>query len=841
MKHWKCTFEAQKGHPDYEAPNFELNKWVVVQSKFKGGARQLAEDALKIWDSVAPDKYRVPIIEQATDVEVQTYERRLTGALHNTEQTGGSLNGSEQATSENTLQLHVYDYPLCEPYSVYVGIYFDEQHEDYRCSTMMSNRLENRVIDGDLSYLSDIAYPNLVDALSIGLTEAITAIEQTHADLLGSDFKPSIQILKGYRTLSENQQADQYAYTLQIEASPEAEPPHDDDNPSNHEDRSDESCANPQQTNGVYQTTDHVNAERINAEPIQRTGINTEPEPSQPQTLEQKIFAAVEICINKNVNKVPCPTVEQCAQNLLALIDQFDVNRLDVNGLCRDISEQIKNPFVMVQSTVALNLVMKYLDYDANQPQSEPQQDPLEPLMQAIQDNASFPKVPNDFEQKVYQNLQDLAMVYALPIEELCQHILSMDDISELYEFGHCEELIGFYIQSQDKVSHVNGKANEKEAATSYQSPLSEHDEAVAALNKELEALEVGQTIYKDDLPSKVYHAAIGISSTNLKEELISSEYRHNLEVGEIERPDEHHFSFGNYIHTLLLQPELVDVEYCFERELPDGGYTTIESMKIVIQAHNEDTGDKVAVSGTKADLAARIRSFDPDAVFKHELDELWQKEKDTGLIPVSLDDKERGERIVKSAMNNPAIRNWYAVQSANTKCERSYFTKVKIDLDGPSIELVLKARLDKEIGAFIIDTKTIELWRDIKEEDAEGYLNREIEKRGYHLSAAHYLAVTGKTRFYWIFHNKLKGYEWEVIMEASEEHLMLGRFDREKALHSIAQSMLTGQYPPPVRQPLTPDGKPTPLMSRITRYGMKRLEDYHMAKEEEQGGYYHE
>ncbi|KIF45320.1 hypothetical protein [Vibrio owensii] len=105
---------------------------------------------------------------------------------------------------------------------------------------------------------------------------------------------------------------------------------------------------------------------------------------------------------------------------------------------------------------------------------------------------------------------------------------------------------------------------------------------------------------------------------------------------------------------------------------------------------------------------------------------------------------------------------------------------------------------MDKEIGAFIIDTKTIELWRDVKEEDAEAYLNREIEKRGYHLSAAHYLAVIGKTRFYWIFHNKLKGYEWEVIMEASEDYLILGKFYRNKALHSIAELILTGQYPPP-------------------------------------------
>lgn len=69
MKYWKCKFEAQKGHPDYNAVLFEREKIVVVQSKFKGEARELAEEALKIWDHAAPDKYRVPIIEQATDLE----------------------------------------------------------------------------------------------------------------------------------------------------------------------------------------------------------------------------------------------------------------------------------------------------------------------------------------------------------------------------------------------------------------------------------------------------------------------------------------------------------------------------------------------------------------------------------------------------------------------------------------------------------------------------------------------------------------------------------------------------------------------------------------------------
>ncbi len=93
-----------------------------------------------------------------------------------------------------------------------------------------------------------------------------------------------------------------------------------------------------------------------------------------------------------------------------------------------------------------------------------------------------------------------------------------------------------------------------------------EEEKQIAALNDELNALQVGQTIIKDGLPNWLYHRCIGYSSTNLKEELISSQYRHNLETGEIEREPKHCFIFGNFIHTLLLQPELITKEYALNK-----------------------------------------------------------------------------------------------------------------------------------------------------------------------------------------------------------------------------------------------------------------------------------
>ncbi len=259
--------------------------------------------------------------------------------------------------------------------------------------------------------------------------------------------------------------------------------------------------------------------------------------------------------------------------------------------------------------------------------------------------------------------------------------------------------------------------------------------------------------------------------------------------------------------------------------------------MKEAIRLYNEKTGDKVAVSGTKAELAARIREYINDkAVFKHELDEQWQAEVEQGKLPVSLEDAKRAQRIMRSMQTNPAIRNWYNIKRDGIICERSYFTKVLVDVDGQPVEMILKARLDKEIGQLIVDTKAIELRLDVKKEDALSYINKEIERRGYHLSAAHYLALTQKRSFFWIFHNKTLGCEWEIVIEAGNEHLQLGHFERNKALKSIARSMLTNQYLPSITQPLDVNNKPIPLVSELSYYARKRLDHFieqHIAQKE--------
>ncbi len=629
MKHWKCVFESQKGHPLYKQPDFEKFKEVVVSCKFKGKARELAEEELKLFDEQYFTKYRTPIIEQATDLEYQQYEVRklkLTGNQDSAKLQAAML---EPATC-NESEINVYEYPVCAPWAIRIGIVFDSEKYGYSCLiTDRSDSTANTDI-GNIENMISISFPTEDEALIAGLRQAANLME--HSEQLGRNQCSCIRMANGYCTLSPQERLERYVCTL-----------------------------------------------------------------------EQNVCT-----INNNVEK-------------------------EASLQARDGEVQFSDGYSIPDPAAVVDLRMDNSGSD------------IDKASQAIEH-----------------------------VVDEQQHLLDL-------------------------------------------------------LNQELNALEVGQVIIKDDLPNQLYHACIGISSTNLKEELISSQYRHNLETGEIERAKKHCFIFGNFIHSLLLQPHLVTKEYTFEPELPEDAFTSLDSMKAVIREWNENNpNETLPLGGTKSDLADRIRThIDKDAIFKHELDEQWQAEIDKGLLPVSLDDQKRAQRMIRSAFDNPAIRNWYKVKNAHTACERSYFTKTVINVFGQPVEMILKARLDKEIGASIIDTKTIEMRLDIKEEDAIGYINREIEKRGYHLSAAHYLAITGKQKFYWIFHNKTPGYEWEVVIEAGDDHLQLGHFERNKALKSIARSIAKKQYNPPIVQPLDANNNPLPLLSEITHYGFKRLERY--------------
>ncbi len=514
-----------------------------------------------------------------------------------------------------------------------------------------------------------------------------------------------------------------------------------------------------------------------------------------------------------------------------------------------------------------------------------------------------------EYNGKLYQYDQEVVWDYSWGIEEWMENECAFVLVTEEPKVEEKPKV------SEKRQQIIDDHNNLSEAENKIKLQIEE-------LNIRLNELELGEILILDDIPNEVYHGTIGYSSTNIKDELISSKWRHGLETGAIEQSRGKHFDFGNYVHSLLLQPHTIADEYSFEpvrsenclegikqlkeviemenanreplatndelksmidehnatlpsklgiptgaaeikeryHELPDEFKTLDESVKQTsasygkcIRAYNDtlptklkNTGKRDALldsikifdfdfveneinkkptlptSGTLKDLADRIRSFNPDYEFAHELQEQWEKEvEETGKIPVSQGDIEHAKNIVNSVLNNPAAKEFFGVDGDDVACERSYFW---ID---PATGLLLKARLDKEVGPVIIDLKTIEVRRDIKKKDLRAYLFNEIIKRGYHISAKHYLNGTAKQVFVWVFVNKVKGYEFEAVIQATPEHLELGQYLLDDGLYSIQESTTSGVYPGPIEHPVDEEGFVMPIQARLTVSARKQLQYY--------------
>lgn len=91
-----------------------------------------------------------------------------------------------------------------------------------------------------------------------------------------------------------------------------------------------------------------------------------------------------------------------------------------------------------------------------------------------------------------------------------------------------------------------------------------------------------------EGLPNEVYHAANGISSTQVKDARVSLMYfeaRHVSKTIIKERTPV--LDMGNLVHALALQPDELDKEFSVEPVIPEGAFTTAATLRAFIDAHN--------------------------------------------------------------------------------------------------------------------------------------------------------------------------------------------------------------------------------------------------------------
>lgn len=89
-------------------------------------------------------------------------------------------------------------------------------------------------------------------------------------------------------------------------------------------------------------------------------------------------------------------------------------------------------------------------------------------------------------------------------------------------------------------------------------------------------------------IPNEVYHAANGVSSTQVKDARISLMYFNGRHVARtIPREETRALQFGNFLHALSLEPEKFGEEFVVFPGLPEGAIVTTAEMKKIIEEFN--------------------------------------------------------------------------------------------------------------------------------------------------------------------------------------------------------------------------------------------------------------
>ncbi|AXF64884.1 RecE family exodeoxyribonuclease [Leclercia sp. W17] len=105
-----------------------------------------------------------------------------------------------------------------------------------------------------------------------------------------------------------------------------------------------------------------------------------------------------------------------------------------------------------------------------------------------------------------------------------------------------------------------------------------------------------------EDLPNNVYHAANGISSTQVKDARVSLMYFNARHVAKtIPREGSKVLDMGNLVHALALQPENLEEEFSVEPVIPEGAFTTAATLRAFIDEHNASLPALLSADDIKA------------------------------------------------------------------------------------------------------------------------------------------------------------------------------------------------------------------------------------------------
>ncbi|EFC6623971.1 TPA: exodeoxyribonuclease [Escherichia coli] len=150
--------------------------------------------------------------------------------------------------------------------------------------------------------------------------------------------------------------------------------------------------------------------------------------------------------------------------------------------------------------------------------------------------------------------------------------------------------------QNADSVSQNSDSVNQTEPVAAQTEPEAQSDEPGVVYPAYFEP---GRY---EGLPNEVYHAANGISSTQVKDARISLMYFNARHVEKtIVKERSSVLDMGNLVHALALQPEQLDEEFSVEPVIPEGAFTTTATIRAFIDEYNASLPAQLSADDIKA------------------------------------------------------------------------------------------------------------------------------------------------------------------------------------------------------------------------------------------------
>lgn len=129
-----------------------------------------------------------------------------------------------------------------------------------------------------------------------------------------------------------------------------------------------------------------------------------------------------------------------------------------------------------------------------------------------------------------------------------------------------------------------------------------------------------------EGLPNEVYHAANGISSTQVKDARVSLMYFNARHVEKtIVKERSAVLDMGNLVHALALQPEQLDAEFSIEPIIPEGAFTTTATLRAFIDEHNASLPALLSADDIKVLLEEYNATLPPQVPLGANLEETAQ------------------------------------------------------------------------------------------------------------------------------------------------------------------------------------------------------------------------